>query len=180
MEILLQYHWYYGGPMEQMISQWAQLGVFNVLLPFLLVFAVVFAILEKIDLLKNRGVHAIISLAVGFFTIANPYVISFFLPLFSNLGLGVAILIALVVVLGLAIHPGEKTWKTIFLVMGVIIFIVVLGKAGIFNYLNIFGYCDSYCQSTVVFFVIVGLAVLVALLYGKKEEGKMIAIPAGK
>ncbi|MEM4641271.1 MAG: hypothetical protein QXW65_02015 [Candidatus Pacearchaeota archaeon] len=174
------YGWFYGGPMEQMIMQWAQMGVFTVLLPFVLVFAIVFAILEKVKLLNNTGVHVIISLAVAFFTIANQYVVSLFTPLFSHLGLGVAILICLVVLLGLAIKPEENTWKIIFSVMGVILFIVILARTPVLGYIIPQVQCDAYCQGTVVFLVIVALAVIAAIFLGKKEEKGMVAVPVGR
>lgn len=174
--MLTQYPMFYG-PLDQMVMQWSQIGVFTVLLPFVLVFAVVFAILEKIDLLKNRGVHTIIALAIAFFTISNPYVTSFFVPLFSNLGLGVAILITLVILLGLAINPEGGTWRTIFTIVGIGLFIVILARAKIFDYLNVFGYCDAYCQSVTVFIIIVAMAVFTALFFGKKKEERAMVVP---
>lgn len=168
------YGWFYGGPMEQMVMQWAQMGFFTVLLPFVLVFAVVFAILEKIDLLKNKGVHLIIALAVAFFTIANQYVVSFFTPLFSNLGLGVAILICLVIVIGLAIKPEESTWKTIFIIMGIIIFIVILARSQLFAYIFPSVQCDAYCQGVVIFLIVIALAVIAAIFLGKKEKQEFV------
>ena len=160
---------FYGGPMEQMVAQWSQMGVFTVLLPFVLVFSVVFAILEKIDLLKNRGVHVIISLAVAFFTIANPYVVSFFTPLFSNLGLGVAILICAVIVLGFALKIDDKTWTPLFTIMGIIIFIVILARAKIFSGASL-PTCDANCQAIIVFVIIIVIAVVAALMWSNKDK----------
>jgi len=170
---------FYGGPMEQLIMQWSQMGVFTVLLPFVLVFAVVFAILDKVNLLNNKGVHVIISLAVAFFTIANPYVVSFFVPIFSNLGLGVAILICLVIVLGLALKPEEKTWKTLFTVMGILIFIMIIAKSGLLKSLFQGVYCSSTCQAILIFVVILAIAVGAAMFGGKKEEAKELKVPMG-
>jgi hypothetical protein len=177
----------YGGPLEQLVSQWAQMGVFTVILPFILVFAIVFAILEKIELLKNKGVHVIIALAIAFFTISNPYATAFFVPLFSNLGLGVAILICLMIVVGLAIKPGEGTWRTLFLIVGILIFILVIVKTQILKYF--FGganfYCSAQCQALIIFFVIIVLAVVAALVWGKNDSGPksksgdMVAAPRG-
>ncbi|MEM4703129.1 MAG: hypothetical protein QXP53_01455 [Candidatus Pacearchaeota archaeon] len=172
------YGWFYGGPMEQMVSQWAQMGVFTVLLPFVLVFAVVYAILDKIKLLNNRGVHVIIALVVAFFTIANPYVVSFFMPLFSNLGLGVAVLICVVILFGLAIKPETKTWTTIFTIIGIILLIVILARTPVLGYILPLASCDAQCQAIVVFLIVIVLAVIAALAWGKKEDSKIAILGA--
>jgi len=166
---------FFGGPLEQVIYQWGQFGIFSVILPFILVFSIVFAIFEKINLFKNnKAVHVIIALAIAFFTIANPYVVSFFTPIFSNLGLGVAILVALLVVMGLAVKPDSGAWKMIFLVIGILIFIMVLINSGVLGHIFRIPVCDAYCQAIVLFVVVIGIAVGVAVFSGKPGEKNLL------
>ncbi|UCD21139.1 MAG: hypothetical protein JSW08_01170 [archaeon] len=165
--------WFYGGgAFEQLIIQWSQMGIFTVLLPFILVFAVVFAILEKVQLLQNKAVHVIIALAIGLFTISNPYAVSFFAPIFSSLGLGVAILVCLIIVLGLAIKPDGKTWKTLFTIVGILIFIIVIAKSELLSFIGPTIYCGPQCQALIIFVVVIALAIIAALVWGKKEKSK--------
>lgn len=95
------YGWGWTG-FREIIMQWQQIGVFDVVLPLLLVFTVVYAILDKIGILgDNKAINIIISLVLAFFAVSNVYVSGFFMYLFSYTGIGIAILLAAVVLLGL-------------------------------------------------------------------------------
>lgn len=147
---------------RQVMEQWAQFGVFDVLLPLLLIFVLVFAILEKINLFKNRGVNLIISLVVAFFAITNTYVSIFFMYLFSNLAVGIAILLVMIVLLGVALKPEEKTWQWVFGIGGAFLLLIVLEKAGFFTY--IFGPAVWYwihqnLASLILLLVIIGVVI---------------------
>jgi hypothetical protein len=92
------------------ISQWSSIGVFDVLMPMILIFTIVFAILKKTKILGGiKGIDAIIALAISFFTISNPEISAFFMPLFSNVALGIIILISVMLMVGL--FMGEKKIK---------------------------------------------------------------------
>ncbi len=93
------------------LELWRAAGLFDIVLPFILVFALIFAILEKSRILgHNRAVYAIIALAISFFTIQNSFVSKFFAILFSNAALGFAILLVFILFLGFFIQKGEGTW----------------------------------------------------------------------
>lgn len=124
------YMGYGWGSFQQLMQAWTNLGVFTVLLPLLLIFTIVFAILEKVNLFNNRGVHLIIALVIGFFTISNPYVSGFFMYLFSNLALGIAILLCLLVLVGIALKDEEGAGTWLFGIAGFVLFIFVLARSG--------------------------------------------------
>ncbi len=174
------YGWYGTQGFREIIAQWAQFGVFDILLPILLIFAVVFAILEKINLLKNQGVHLIIALVIGIYTISNPIISGFFLYLFSNLALGVAILLCLIVLLGIAIKPGGGTWKGIFTIGGIFIFLIVLAKSGAFQML--FGQNIGYwiqINSAILLLVLFIVLGVVFVLKGVKQEKEGFKVTPG-
>jgi phosphoglycerol transferase MdoB-like AlkP superfamily enzyme len=163
----------FGGGFYSLINQWQSFGVFTVLLPLILIFAVVFAILEKINILNNRGVHLVISLAIGFFTVSNPYISSFFMPFFSNLAIGVIIVLALTILIGLAIKPDDdQSIKWIFGITGFVVFIVILAKTGVFKYM--FGdNTDIFLAQNsawVVLFIVLAILVL-GVIMGSRGEG---------
>jgi len=167
---------YYGYSMEgfrEVIMQWSQYGIFDILLPLILVFAVVFAILEKINIFNNRGVSLIIALSIGLFTISNAYISGFFMYLFSNLALGIAIMLVLVVLLGISLKPDEKTWKWIFGILGGVIFLVVLARAGTFQVLFGQGFYFWLQQNAAwaVIAILVAFA-FIAVLSATNEEKK--------
>ncbi len=168
---------YYGFGMSafrDVIEQWARFGVFDVLLPLLLVFVLVFAILEKINVFKNRGVNLVIALVLGFFAVTNPYVSVFFMYLFSNLAIGIAILLVMVVLLGIALQPEEETWKWVFGVGGFILLLIVLAKAGFFGYAlgpNAFYWMQQNAASLILLLVVIGVVVfLLASVKGEKNH----------
>ena len=48
-----------GGAIGNMLFQWEQAGVFSYVLPFLLIFAVVFGILSKTGVFKEKGINIV-------------------------------------------------------------------------------------------------------------------------
>lgn len=170
------------GPWANLMQTWSQYGVFTVLLPLILVFAVVFAILERIKLFKNAGVHMLIALVIGFFTISNPAVSGFFMYLFGNLAWAIAILIAVVILLGLAIKPEDDTWRKIFIPVGVVLLLAILARPtpwGVSGFQFIFG--DAFWNwlgmnmPMVITLLLLGGAVIAVVLAGKAEANKDVA-----
>ncbi|MEM4153100.1 MAG: hypothetical protein QXK80_03230 [Candidatus Pacearchaeota archaeon] len=171
---------YFGGMTEfrQVIEQWAQFGLFDVLLPLLLVFTLVFAILEKINIFKNRGVHLVISLVLAFFAITNPVVSVFFMYLFSNLAIGVAIILAMIVLVGFALKPEGDTWQWVFGIGGAFLLLIALAKSGFFTY--VFGpnawYWMQQNASWMILLIIIALAVIGVVVGVGGEKGKSFKI----
>lgn len=87
------------------LQQWADYGVFYYVLPFLLIFALVFAILQKVKIMgegsDGRGVNAIIALSVALLSLQFDYVPLFFSIIFPKLGMGLAVLLVALILLGL-------------------------------------------------------------------------------
>lgn len=171
----------FGGGFYALIEQWQSYGVFTVLMPLILIFSVVFAILEKVNILNNRGVHLVIALAMGFFTVSNPYIAAFFMPFFSNLAIGVVIVLALVILIGLAIKPESGSFKWIFGITGAILFIVILARVGVFKYL--FGETSGtwLAQNSAWIVLLIFLALIaVGVMLGARGEGDSILDKLGR
>jgi hypothetical protein len=87
---------------SELFSQWEQMGIFTLVLPFLLIFAIVYAILNKSKILgENKGVQSVIALAVGLLAIINPTVTNFFQMIFPRLGIGISVLLVVIILIGL-------------------------------------------------------------------------------
>jgi hypothetical protein len=113
----------------EVLNKWADAGVFAYLLPFLFIFAVVFGILNKTKVLgENKGVQATIALALGLLSLQFDYVPNFFSIFLPYTGIGIAVLLVAVILMGLVIDEDDKNhWvKKVFFGVGALIFLVVI------------------------------------------------------
>ncbi len=116
----------WGYNITDILNMWASYGVFAYALPFLLIFAIVFGILNKTKLLgENKGVQATIALAMGLLALQFDYVTNFYATIFPYAGIGIAILLVAMILLGAA--AGDLDWsKYVWFGIGALIFIVIL------------------------------------------------------
>lgn len=109
-----------------------QLGVFYYALPFLLVFALVFAVLQKIKITgrEDRGINAVIALAVGLLSLVGNRVPDFFQVLLPNVGVGLGVILLCLIMVGLFVNPQEHTFAvwTFFGIGGITAIIILLSS----------------------------------------------------
>jgi uncharacterized membrane protein len=111
------------------LNQWADAGVFAYLLPFLFIFAVVFGILSKTKVLgENKGVQATIALALGLLSLQFDYVSNFFSIFLPYAGVGIAVLLIGIILMGLMYDENEENnWvRYVFFGLGFVVFLVVV------------------------------------------------------
>lgn len=104
----------------EVLNNLNELGVFSYVLPFLIVFAIVFGILQKTKIFgaedKVRGINAIIAVGVGLLSLLYDTVPIFFANIFPKFGVGLAIFLVLVISLGFffigsdGAMDGKMTW----------------------------------------------------------------------
>lgn len=104
------------------LQQWAEMDIFYYALPFLLIFALVFAILQKVNIMGDaeggKRVNAVIAIAVALLSLQYDYVPVFFSILFPKLGIGLAILLVALIMIGLFADYTKKT-GAMYLFMGI-------------------------------------------------------------
>lgn len=117
------------GEFGALLDSWEQMGVFSYLLPFLLIFALVYGILSKVNLFgdKNKQVSGIIALTVGFMSLRFDVVPMFFADIFPRLGIALGAVLVFLILLGLF---GDATSRGLLNTLmwgafGVAIFIVL-------------------------------------------------------
>jgi hypothetical protein len=84
------------------LNIWNDMGVFSYVIPFLLIFAVVFAILKKTKILgeDNDGILAIIAVALGLLSLQFDFVSEFFAVVFPRFGIGLSLFLVLLIFVG--------------------------------------------------------------------------------
>ena len=120
------------GTLGDFLSKWEQAGFFSYLLPFLLIFALVFGILTRTNLFKdNKVVNGIIALAVALMALQFSFVPAFFSQIFPRLGVALSIILGIMIIVGLFMDPDSKFVNFFLLGIGVItIGAVLIQSAG--------------------------------------------------
>ncbi|MCX6707159.1 MAG: hypothetical protein NT001_03385 [Candidatus Woesearchaeota archaeon] len=117
-----------------------KIGIYDVVLPFLLVFAVVFAILEKtkvfgVDKIEGveytkKNINAIIAFVIGFLVIASTQLVKAINESMANIVLLLLVSISFLILIGSFYHYEDKVmlegaWKKMFMVLFFIITVMI-------------------------------------------------------
>jgi len=159
------------------LNYWGEIGVFQYVLPFLLIFAVVYGILSKTKILeehpdKNKGVNAVIAVAIGLLSLQWDYVPNFFARIFPFAGVGISILLVAMILMGLFFNANSTTdsWqKNTFFGIGAVIAIAVVLTS--FSDVGVGpdfipGWWGQYGPALIT---LITIAVLIALVVGNKK-----------
>ncbi len=167
----LQFRGFYGGTFGELLSYMEQAGFFAYVLPFLLIFALVFGILTRTQIFKNnKAINAVLAFVVGLLALQFDFVPIFFSEIFPRLGVGLAIILALLILAGLFFDPKNKLINYSLLAVGVIIFFVVLIQtAGWVGWTSGFFLYNSWPTIVMIIVVLAVVALVVNSLGPKKQ-----------
>ena len=161
-----------GGAIGNMFFQWEQAGVFSYVLPFLLIFAVIYGILSKTKIFKEKGINVVIALAVGFLSLQFNFVSLFFSEIFPRLGIGISIVLVVLILLGLFVNPKNKGWMgglaAIALLVAVVVVFTSLDSYSWYTGSGI-GYWLGYNLATIAG-ILVFLGLLAAIIIGSSKS----------
>ncbi len=103
-----------GGQVGNFLYRLENLGFFSYVLPFLVIFALIYAILSKAGFLgNNNAINVILSLAVSLMALQFNFVSYFFAQIFPRMGIVLSIIIVLMILMGLFVKFDDK-WPKIF------------------------------------------------------------------
>lgn len=159
----------WGNDIGSILQTWAEMGIFAYALPFLLIFALVFGILWKSQILgDNKGVIVVIALAVGLISLQFDYVPSFFATIFPYAGIGIGILLVVLILMGLFIEGDKKSkYMMVFYIIGAVIaLIVVISSLADYSWWGGWWWTD-YWPAIVALLVIGGL--VAAIVFSTKK-----------
>ena len=150
------------------LSKWEDFGVYAYLLPFLLIFAIVYGILSKAKIFGDeKGVNIIISLAVALLALLNDTVPEFFAQIFPFAGVAISILLVALILMGMFGDinvPGAA--RSTFFVIGAILAIVVVYLALSGNAWGGVLFWDRYGPAIIILAVIVAIIGLITKGFG--------------
>lgn len=159
------------GAIGQMFDYAEQAGIFVYMLPFLLIFALVFGIMNQVKLFQdNKAINGIIALVVGLMALQVDLVPKFFSEVFPRLGVGLAIILIILILSGLFIDPNKGALMYVLLGVGVIITMVVLiNTAGAVGWSSGYWWQENWPRVTAVVFI---LAVIGIIVGGSNSHSK--------
>jgi len=173
---------FYQFAIDNLIAQWQVAGIFEYVLPFLLIFALVFGILTGTNILgAHRGVNLVIALVIGLMSLQLWFVRAFFTELFPRLAVGLGIMLTVVILAGVFIPPSAmKGWLVGFSIAG-----AVVGIGVIIITFNTFRWFDSYFWLDNWGLIIGGVLMVVVIVAvfvtaGEKPEKTELVLPIPK
>ncbi|MDD5253694.1 MAG: hypothetical protein PHG05_01140 [Candidatus Nanoarchaeia archaeon] len=164
------------------LTTWENIGVYNVLLPFLLVFTLTFAVLQKIKLFgkeeKNvRGINVVVSFVIALLFVRNQYLVELVNRFLPNISMFLVVILMFLLLIGL--FGGGSQWKGWMLGLATIVSLVFVIWALTADKLFVNGpswlsNIDPQTKSTILFvavFVIVIYIVVREPKSGGEDEG---------
>ena len=179
--ILASYGTFGGGTIGNMFAQWEAAGIFTYVLPFLLIFALIFGLLMKMNIFGTaqnpaKGINAIIALSVVFMSLQFNIVSMFFSEIFPRFGIALSIILVVLVLGGLFMPTNAKSnW---FMVALAIVVFIIIGTV-VYNSLGVFGwgvggpswsYFWNQWGAIIIFIILIGA--IIATTSGKKDTGE--------
>ena len=152
----------------------------EMVLPFVLIFTVVFAILQKTQILGKgkKQIDAIVSLSIGLIVVSYANAVGIINDLMPFMAVSVVIILIFLILYGMVFKEGEfelsKKIKNVFgglAALAVIIAVVMV--TGIWEYVQdnwLGGSSQSAIVTNIIFIVIVVAAIGIVMSSGKKKE----------
>lgn len=182
-----------GGAAGSFLNNLQQAGLFSYVIPFLLIFALVFGILSRMGLFKeNKAITSIIALAVGLMALQLNTVPRFFTQIFPRLGVVISIILVILIVLGLFMDP-SKPW-IMYILFGIaavmVVVILVQSEGALGATISGGSWLQQNWQEVVGVIVVVGVViagVIAVVSSGTSRERKVqdynpyfVGVPGGK
>ncbi len=168
-----------------MIGLLNRLGVYDVILPFLLVFTIIFAILEKTKIfglengLSKKNINAMVAFVIAFLVIASTRLVGVINEVMANVVLLVILGVCFLLLVGVFFGDKEFTlekfggWQTFFMgLMFVGIVVIFLNALGWLQFLfDLFNNINADWAASLVFIIII-IGFIVWVTRGPGESKK--------
>ena len=161
------------------LNIWNDIGVFAYMIPFLLIFAVVYAILDKTKMLsagtnENKPIIAIIAVSMSLLSLQFDFVSYFFAVIFPRFGVGLALFLVVLIFLGFFFSPSnnngvwgkEVTW--IGWLVGIGVFIWSLSAWDQWN--SYYGFGGWFAENVWALIILGVIIAVIAIVSSDKNK----------
>ena len=146
----------------ELLANLEAMDFFRFVLPFLLIFAVSYAVLTRIPVFeKNKGAAAVVAFAAGLLALQFDVVPAFFQNVFPKFGIAIALLLIALILAGVFITE-EKAYKWIFFGIGALMFLLIIIIS--FSDWQFVGYWWWQQYGTLIVVLVIVIAAIVAVL----------------
>jgi len=152
----------------------------EIVLPFVLIFTVLFAILQKTQILGKgkKQIDAIVSLSIGLIVVSYANAVNIISDLMPFMAISVVIILVFLILYGMVFKEGQfdlnnKVKNVIGWFAALALGVTVLYITGAWEYIQnnwLGGETQSSIVTNIIFLVIVAVAIGVAMSSGKKQE----------
>ena len=153
--------------------------VINIVLPFLLVFTVIFALLQKSNILGEgrRQIDAIVSLVIALIVVSFGYATGVIVSLMPFLAVAVVIILVFLILYAMVfqgeefkLHKGVKVTLVVLIAAAVVIAVLIsTGACDYIKYEFFYGTDSSAIVTNVIFLVIIAIAVIAVVVPGRRR-----------
>jgi hypothetical protein len=155
-----------------LLNQWETAGVFDYLLPFLLIFAVVFGILETTKVLgEHKGIHTIVALVIGLFTMRYFQVGEFIGVIFANFGIALSVILVLIILTGLFVtRKSREGWALNTSKISLLaVVIVVIASINEFAWFGSYWWQNNWVS---LLWIAIIIGAIIAIMGGKSDSSR--------
>lgn len=145
----------------------------NVILPFLLIFTVIFAILQKTKLLGDKkGIDIIVAVVIGLIFVGVQAVVGFTLKLLPITAALIVVLLSIYLVFGfIGVHQSKALQIALGIIFGIALIVVLLWATGAMPRTSGIRLSEQ-AIAYIVFFLTLGGAIVVAVTSKSKSDSE--------
>ena len=156
------------------IQFFGELGIYDIVLPFLLIFTIVFAILEKTRILglediegkkyPRKNLNAMVAFVLAFLVIASTQLVAVINQVMANVVLLLILSVSFLMLVGVFFKDQEFSFeqfpgwiKFLMILMFIGVIIIFLNALDWLKYISaLFVYWDATWAATIIFIIIIG------------------------
>ncbi|MFH0936379.1 MAG: hypothetical protein V1815_01715 [Candidatus Woesearchaeota archaeon] len=160
---------------NDLVNSFKDIGGFDVFLPFVLIFTISFAVLQKAKILGDKkNINAVVALVIGLLLVQNQNIVNIINTFLPNISLVLVVILMFLLVVGIFVG-GEKRWDTGgWYVAAIIISIIFVGwsffASSVSDRWNLPYWLTNIDSQTIS--VIIFIAIFLIVIYWISKEEK--------